>query len=131
MSTGKGVVGGLAKTLLDEGAKPVERSVFPPGTPEPLDAGSLIPELPEGQMPPRYQLSPRHTARVVRPAGDAQLNARVSTAARYVADEFLGSLKREGRPTYMYELLDVLLLNLRRPEFAQQVRELLDTTEIE
>lgn len=81
-------------------------------------------------LPTPYKSSPRQTSRIVRPPGEAQLNARISSEARYQADAFLSDLKYAGRPTYLYELLDVLLLNLNRPDFALQVRDLLDTTDI-
>lgn len=104
----------------------------PAATPvTPLSPASVIPEVPEGERPTHYATSPRHSGRVVRPPGTAQLNARVSADARFHANEFLSMLQREGRPTYMYELLDVLLLNLRDPQFALQVREMLDHTEVE
>ena len=55
----------------------------------------------------------------------------MSKEARFQVEEYLGHLKRAGRPTFLYEVLDVLLINLRDPEFAAQVSHMLDTTEVD
>ncbi|MFD2610791.1 hypothetical protein ACFSR9_15330 [Deinococcus taklimakanensis] len=81
-------------------------------------------------MPREYKFSPRQTVRRVRPPGTAQISGRISLEARFHADAFLLALKKSGRPTYMYEVVDVMLLALADPDFAARVDELLDTTEI-